>query len=409
MDQFHNTAADTANIQTPFFVLDEKLLLHDLSALKAAIQKFWNNTEIAYSVKTNSLPALACLLRNQNIFAEVVSEDEFKMIKLCGFSSSQIVCNGPVKSRKWVYRILQEKSFLNIDSHAELQYVSEYSQLHTREKIEVGLRIHSDIESFFPNESTSGKLGGRFGFCIQNGELERAISTLRKNKNVSIIGLHLHTSTRTRRIEIYQWLVQNFANIIKKYGLSQIRYLDIGGGFFGGLPDKPNWNDYLQAISESLYAHGFSPDTLKLILEPGVGLLAGAFSYVMGVSDVKRIQNNCFVVMDGSRIHIDPFFHKESYFLKFAPKLTDSEICPEQKLVGFTCLENDVITTITDKPRLNVGDRIIIKKIGAYTLSLSPLFISYFPAVWLLKQDGSLQCLRERWTAKQFIQNSIIQ
>lgn len=409
MTQLHTMTASMADIQTPFFILDEKHLLQDLSELKAVIQKFWFNTEIAYSVKTNSLPALACLFRKQNIFAEVVSEDEFEMVKLCGFSSAKIICNGPVGSRKWVHQILQEKSFLNIDSHAELQYVLEFSQLHTEKKIEVGLRIHSDIESLFPGESTAGKLGGRFGFCIQNGELDHAISTLRQNKNISIIGLHLHTSTRTRRPEIYQWLVQNFADIIKKYSLSKIRYLDIGGGFFGGLPDKPNWDDYLQAISKSLRMHGFSSDTLKLFLEPGVSLLAGAFSYMMSVSDVKKIQENRFIVMDGSRIHIDPFFHKENYFLRFAQDFTNREICSEQRLVGFTCLENDIITTLTDKPHLNVGDRVIIEKIGAYTLSLSPLFISYFPAVWLLKQDGSLECLRERWTAQQFIQNSILQ
>ena len=62
-----------------------------------------------------------------------------------------------------------------------------------------------------------------------------------------------------------------------------------------------------------------------------------------------------------------------------------------------------------NQQEVSVGDRFRFDKLGAYTLTLSPLFISYFPAVYVLNEDGSLQCVRERWTAKEFVQASLIQ
>ncbi|MEG1612367.1 MAG: diaminopimelate decarboxylase, partial [Alistipes sp.] len=63
-------------IPTPFFLLDERSLQGELSLLKNALNQYWANYTIGYSVKTNSLPALASILRQKDVSAEVVSEDE---------------------------------------------------------------------------------------------------------------------------------------------------------------------------------------------------------------------------------------------------------------------------------------------------------------------------------------------
>lgn len=392
--------------ETPFFLLDEQTLYNDVAAIETAFKRYWSNHRVFYSVKTNSLPALAALLKEKGIGAEVVSEDEYDMVRAMGYTSEEIICNGPVKRKDWVEALLDENVLLNVDSRRELKYISVYAQAYPDKNFTVGLRVNPSIEHVFPSESKGGSVGSRFGFSKENEELAEAIAMLREYPNIKINGLHLHVSTKTRRCEIYRWLVQVFASIVTDYALLDIRYLDIGGGFYGGLPEKPTWNDYAKEISEELVCHGFDPERLTLIIEPGVSLLAGCFSYYACVVDVKNTPLQNYVVCNGSRIHIDPLMHKESYFYGIIRNNPVTEVKSVQRLVGFTCLEYDCFFDLLQEGELSEGDMIRFDRVGAYTLSLSPLFISYFPAVHMKHCDGGISCLREKWNVNEFLQLS---
>ena len=398
---------DIFSIPTPFFLFDERAMYQELTKLKKAIDFFWPNTIIAYSVKTNSLPYLAKFFSCNEVYAEVVSEDEYDLVKECGYGSRNIVCNGPIKSYSFVSKLMEEGTIINMDSHREVEYAVRYAQNNPSKQYKVGIRVNVDVESSFPSESKAGFHGSRFGFCMLNDELKKAINFLRDG-NIIINGLHLHVSTSTRRVEIYEWLTRLFVHIVEDNQLHDIEYFDIGGGFYGGLPDKPQWGDYLKSISKILHENGFKNESLSLIIEPGVSLLAGAFSYYSSVIDVKDTNRTRFVVTDGSRIHIDPFFHKTSYYYDIISKNKSGNKTTEQVVVGFTCLEYDDIMTLNDSDELKKGDIIRYDKLGAYTLSLSPLFISFFPAVYTINQHGGVRVVRERWSSKEFIQKSII-
>lgn len=398
------------NIKTPYFVLDRRILTEEVNSCKRAIENYWPNTIIAYSVKTNSLPYLAKLLNEQGVYAEVVSEDEYQLVSLCGFRTNHIVCNGPIKSRQFIGSLMENHVMINIDSHSELLYVIEYAKANPTTEYGVGLRVNVDIEKYFPSESKAGEQGSRFGFCMENDEFEKAVSLLNLCPNLYINGLHLHVSTSTRKVDIYKWLSQLFTLLVKKYSLNRIEYFDIGGGFFGGLPNRPGWNDYLSAIAKVLTNSGFERGKIKLILEPGVSLLASAFSYYVSVVDVKQTNRSRFVLTDGSRIHIDPFFHKTAYFYEHIAEneIENSPLIDKQIVVGFTCLEYDNIMSIENKPEIRIGDIFRFDKLGAYTISLSPLFITYFPSVYVRENDGSMLCVRKKWTANEYVQLSNI-
>jgi len=43
-------------MNTPFFIIDEKKLKKNVFDFKNALSDYWPNSQLAYSVKTNSLP-----------------------------------------------------------------------------------------------------------------------------------------------------------------------------------------------------------------------------------------------------------------------------------------------------------------------------------------------------------------
>lgn len=409
MNKLLHDVSVLSEIPTPFFLFDKQLMMKELVKLKKATEEYWPNTITAYSVKTNNLPYLASFLNKAGIYAEVVSQDEYEMVSLCGYKDDKIVCNGPLKTDGFVCHLMDSHAIINLDSHQELFYAIRHAKANSQKQYAIGLRVNVDIEKYFPTESKAGEQGSRFGFCMENDELKEAIKKLKSCRNISISGLHLHVSTSTRRVEIYRWLSSLFVTLVNQFQLEDIKYFDIGGGFYGGIPNKPQWEDYLRVISEELTGAGFHSGQLTLIMEPGVSLLAGAFSYFASVIDVKDTNRNRFVVTDGSRIHIDPFFHKKNYFYQHIKRQdSESKKHPRQIIVGFTCLEYDNIMVMEGCEEVMLKDVFCFDKLGAYTISLSPQFISFSPAVYMRDIDGSLKCVRNKLKANDFIQGSVL-
>ena len=69
-------------------------------------------------------------------------------------------------------------------------------------------------------------------------------------------------------------------------------------------------------------------------------------------------------------------------------------------------MEYDRLFEIKDGPALKKGDRIIYDTAGGYTMCLNPLFIHYFPPVWVTKRDGSLFKARDQWDVEEFMQKN---
>ena len=173
------------------------------------------------------------------------------------------------------------------------------------------------------------------------------------------------------------------------------------------MPEKPTYEQYAQIFFDSLDEH---LRNIKIIVEPGNAIVASAFDYVATVIDVKFHNNQYYVCCDGTRNDIDPFFHKDSYFKQFLYAETKGSLVNNKQVVsGLTCLEYDRLFVIEKKERLLVeGDQIYFSRVGAYTMCLTPLFIHYFPNVYLKKQDGTMALIREEWTEEEFIQKSNI-
>lgn len=388
-----------AHLATPCFLIDENELRSNVENLRMALHDSWSNSIIAYSFKTNALPWLLAYFKKKGLYAEVASDDEFQLALLLGYEKHEIIYNGPCKTKETFVDALDSGCIVNIDSQEELIWLKDLARS-TEKQYAVGIRVNFDLEMHCPGESSMGADGSRFGFCYENGELKKAIDSIKSSDNVVLAGLHIHCSSKTRSINIYRAISKIACEITEAYALD-LRYLDIGGGFYGGMPDKPQFADYFKAVSSEL-SKTFDKDKVVLIVEPGTSLVSSPFSYVTKVTDVKLTTANAFVVTDGSRIHIDPLMKKTNYFFDVLYCKDDNRLTiGEQVIAGFTCMEFDRLFALEKFPKLSLGDRIVYRKVGAYTLSLSPLFIKNFPAVYAKERD-TYTLVRNQGTAKQY-------
>ena len=383
-------------LQTPCFVVHKELVDKQLCLLRDALSNHWKNSVIAYSYKTNSLPWLIRYYNQMGCYAEVVSGDEYALGRHIGVEPDGFVYNGPIKTKDTFLEALRHGSIVDIDTARELQWLDE---LDPAGDYKLGIRVNFDIEAACPGQSACGSEGGRFGFCYENGKLKEALDTIAA-KGLRIRCLHLHTSSRTRSIDIYRAIAQTACRIVEEYRL-QLEWLDIGGGFFGGLENRPQFDDYLRQICPILEGT-FDKNQTALIVEPGMSLIGPAVSYVTSVIDVKDTTYGRFAVTDGSRTAIDPLMTKKSYF-HHLEQAKNASVLPMQTICGFTCMEHDRLFRLENSPELSVGDRIVYHKVGAYTMCLSPLFIQYFPTVYL-EDDDLFHIIRRRWQPEDYCQ-----
>ncbi|MDV5102912.1 pyridoxal-dependent decarboxylase [Clostridium perfringens] len=391
-----------SNLKTPCFIINENELKKNIDNMHSSLRKTWGNYIIGYSYKTNSLPWIINYLKENSVYAEVVSDLEYNLAKKINYDSKRIIFNGPNKGKKTFINALKEGAIINIDSSREIDWLSDEE---FNKDIKVGIRVNFDLEKECPNETAMGLDGGRFGFSLENGSFNKAVKRINNIKNVKVVGIHLHNSTKTRSLKIYKTLAKK-ANEIADMFDYELEYIDIGGGFFGGLETKPSYYEYMKNIADELIKR-FDKNKTKLIVEPGASIIASPISFLCEVIDVKDTYAKRIVTVNGSRNNIDPLMRKENYFLDLLIEKERKSV-KEQIICGYTCMENDRLLAIRDNNELLVGDKLLFNKVGSYTMCLSPLFIEYFPIVYLKNDKGEFICVREKWTVDEYIQKSTI-
>lgn len=390
------------NMKTPYFIIDKKDLDNNIDSFNAALDKYWGNSIIGYSFKTNSLPWILDYMKDKNCYAEVVSSEEYKLALHMGYDKSKIIFNGPVKGKEEFVDAIKNKAIINIDSKFELEWVKELNK--NTKNINVGIRANFSLEELCPNEVGYEDDGTRFGFSIDTGEFYEVFNMLNELDNVNIKGIHLHMTSKTRSLNIYR-KISKISNEIKRKTSHDFSYIDIGGGFFGGLPTKPSFDDYVKVISEELKKE-YSPKSTTLIVEPGASVIASPISFVSSVVDIKDTKKSRIVTIDGSRMNVDPLMIKTSYFYKH--KANTDNVVKKQVICGYTCMDSDRLMVLENKNELLIGDNIVFDKVGSYTMSLSPLFIEYFPEVYLYDED-SYTLIRKKWSTKEYVQKSFFE
>lgn len=385
---------------TPCFIVDKALLSHNLKTFKRAMKQYWNRHIFGYSVKTNSLPYILTQIKKFGCYAEVVSDTEYQLAITIGFQPEQIIFNGPIKGRDQFFEALKHKSIINIDSTREIDWLCEADAMGLY--AEVGLRVSFNLAAVCPEEDTEDHYSNRFGFNVENGRFEDALTKLHSLPHISVIGLHMHTNSKARSLNVFRELAKKSCELAVQHHM-QLKYVDIGGSFFVGRNDDDAYDHYIRTIAEQLRTT-FSPEETALIIEPGAAVISTPIQYLTKVIDVKDTYKERFVITDGGRLHVDPFLRKTH--LDYELKTTSVGAYARQVICGFSCMDSDRIMTLSDAPALQTGDYIIYNVVGSYTMCFNSLFIDYLPSVFV-KADGQYKQVREKWGVNEYLQKNL--
>ena len=158
--------------------------------------------------------------------------------------------------------------------------------------------------------------------------------------------------------------------------------IDIGGGLFGKMDDSlkaqfsgeiPNYQQYAEAAA-TVFAEYLKDKSVKpeLIIEPGSAVVGDCMKFVGTVKTIKNVRGKYIATVLGSQKNIS--------MSGVNPPMQVIAMGGEQQeysgldLVGFTCIEGDVLYHNYDG-KLGREDAIVINNCGSYSLVMKPPFI----------------------------------
>ena len=124
------------------------------------------------------------------------------------------------------------------------------------------------------------------------------------------------------------------------------------------------------------------PERTKLILEPGVSVLATCAKYETKVISVKMIRDVRVITVDGTLMHINPFMSNRIHTFNILGKRIREKSDNTQIICGCTCMERDYLAILDKSERIEIGDILSFENVGAYTMAFNSEFIVRPPMVY---------------------------
>ncbi len=379
-----------------FYLLDTEQFELNFHELLKAFRKYYPETYIAYSYKTNYTPRLCRMVDDMGGYAEVVSDMELEIARRIGVPYSKVHFNGPVKNFEAVREVILGGGIVNLDDYVEVPAITELAAQHPDMTINVGLRCNFQI-----NDGTLS----RFGFDVEKKEFSELVAHLNGIGNIRIAGLHCHFASR--RGETWKPRAEGICRLADELCPELPDHVDLGGGLFGKMKNSlkaqfgmhiPTYKEYAQEAAATIAQHfGGCEHQPQLFIEPGSALVGDAMRFAARVKSIKDIRGKKIATLMGSIYNINPTLNKKN------PPLTvmHDETLPTSEyadldFAGFTCIESDYLYRGYNGP-LSLGDFVVFENVGSYSVVLKPPFIlPNFPILEL--REGRIDVIKRQET-----------
>ena len=388
-----------SEIGSCFYVANIEKFINNYNLLLNSFQRYYSKTSIAYSYKTNYLPSFCKAVLNNGGFAEVVSDMEADLALNVGVPPDKIFFNGPFKDKIYLKKFLRLGGTVNIDCFEEFLQIIEISKS-LKSKCSVGVRCNFNI--------FDGTVS-RFGFDSEDNTIRNVLDRILTEPYLNFTGLHCHFASRSQ--ESWRNAANQMCNFISTLTTQQkksLKYVSLGGGLYGdmhpALGDQlaqsiPTFDDYA-SISASQFYKCVEKNQLSdvtLIIEPGTALSANALEFVTEIQSVKNVRGEVYVTTNGSSFNIGTAKSTVNLPFEIINFSSKDELIDlkDAKIVGYTCIETDILHS-SFSGSVAIGDLLVFKEAGSYSIVMKPPFILPNVAIVELSDNGTVHKVLKR-------------
>jgi diaminopimelate decarboxylase len=353
-------------VGTPVYVYSARAIREQYDALDHALAPVAHR--LHYSMKANSNLAVLRVLQERGAGVDIVSGGELYRALHAGFTADAIVFSGVGKSPDEIRQALAAGILLfNVESMFELEQLNGIAGemgLHAP----VALRVNPEVHVNTPHHYTrTGERGNKFGIPYDEA-LDAARSALAM-PNIALLGLDMHIGAQVFELEPYlDGLVRllELHDQIRALGASDIRYLDIGGGFAVSYEGEQPMD--LEALAGALLPM-VAKSGLSLITEPGRYIVGDAGVLLARVMHRKKSGGKEYIITDAGMNDLVRPSHYDAYHAVEAVQAREERSVVD--VVGPVCESGDFFALDREVEDVEAGDLIVVRTTGAYGYVMS--------------------------------------
>lgn len=350
-----------------------------------------------YAVKCNTDPILLKLLAFLGTGFDCASRNEIQTVLDMGVSPRRIIFANPCKQGSYIkYASRVGVDYMTFDNEAELYKIRD----HHPNACCVLRIITNDADAVC---RFSMKFGADMATSLKLIELADKL-------NLNLAGVSFHVGSGQMTPATFSESIQNARRLFDyardNFGI-RMHLLDLGGGYPGNSDSQPLFNAIAGEINNSLeefFPEDFfaqingTENKLKIIAEPGRYYAASAFTLSVGVIAkrvmeqseeqqkedqlaVDQLKDSNFVdcsksimyyINDGVYASFNCLFYDHSVvtpILLHEEKDQKAPIKYKSSIWGPTCDGLDLVVKELHMPEHHIGNSMVFKDMGAYTLS----------------------------------------
>ncbi len=363
---------DINNLETPYYIVDEKLLIQNLEVLKSVKDR--TGCRILLAQKAFSMFALYPLIGS---YLDGTTASGLYEAKL-GYEEmgKENHIFSPAYTEKEIDEIVNICDHIIFNSFAQLDKFK--AKVLSAGK-EIGIRIN-------PERSTQEH--SIYDPCSPGSRLGVTLDNFREDMLEGISGLHFHTLCEQNS----DALVATLEAVEEKFGkyLNSMKWVNFGGGH------HITRNDYDVETLVKCITDFKAKYNVEVYLEPGEAVVLNTGFLVASVMDIIENKGIQTAVLDTSAACHMPDVLEMPYRPGIISSGKPGEKQYTYRLGGHTCLAGDIIGDYSFNKPLSVGDRLIFTDMSHYSMVKNNTFNGMkLPSIAVAKTDGTVKIIKE--------------
>ena len=342
---------------SPLLILDKATVRFQYKELARSLP----NVTLHYALKPLPNKDVVASLIEEGASFDLASRGEIDLVRSLNINPMKCIHTHPIKKDQEIkYSLEYGCNTFVVDNAQEAKKFIPY-----KDEVKLLIRVS------FPNPETPVDLSKKFG-VLPKDCLE--LLKLTKSLGLNIHGLSFHVGSQVPNANRHVEAINECAGIIKaaKENGIELNVLDIGGGFPVDYEkaEATNIFEFCAPIREALKQ---IPADIKIIAEPGRFLSAPAMINICTVvGKAERFEKPWYYLDDGVYCSYSGQIFDHVIYPKFTPYVDGPK--QESGLSGPTCDSIDIIAENIELPELDLGDIVVGKMMGAYTISTATEF-----------------------------------
>lgn len=384
---------------TPLYLYNADRISHQFTQLQTAFQQS-NNVRFFYACKALTNISILKHIKQIGCNVDCSSINEAKLAVHAGFAPENILYTSNGIAFEEIEEAVSLGININIDSLSNLEkFGKKYGHSYP-----VGIRIRPNIMAGGNLKISTGHENSKFGIPI---EQLPAIVQLMQQYNIHIAGLHNHTGSEIKDVEVFMKVSSVFLEMIPHF--PELQFLDMGGGFKVPYKDADEGTDIQLLANEIMAFKKTIADTyqrnFQIWFEPGKFMVSEAGYLLTRVNVIKQTNTATFVGIDTGFNHlIRPMFYEAYHRIRNISN-EQGEV-KKYAVVGNIC-ETDTFAWDRALNETREGDLLVFDNAGAYGFEMASNFNSRFRPAEVLVKDGKAKLIRKREVFEDLLRNQV--